>query len=1238
MKNKNVNDYDIYRTMGQGRAAAALAANISRPTSYALEAAKEGRANMRIIATAGMVNSPFDPVAVNEVAEANGIDMEQWRLAAEFPVGVGPVDEPWWKDALGIALEAGQKTGLFAAAELLGTGQQAMLQWLSRGDARRAVPEWLAPDDWKQKGINHEIIGFRSYFDYLSEGRYSEFLGRASANDSDTIEGAIDRGAAKTLKALEWVPDILVDPANLLAGSGIVSKGVRGLRRLAPVAVQAEQAAKLAGKSRFLGDIDEAIKLHKKWIKELAEKTKAAPTEENARKLVKASMQYRALQADKRYYLDKALPTMELVPSARPEHLIKPAKDASNLEKARYAAREEALKEFEPLVRFEDMDAETIATRMAFGPDDAEFAGESLRRVVMGANPDTDVLVRNLFDDVMPTTTSLELRPRGIGKGGMITREIAESKELLGNIENFVAESKGSIANTKKAIANTRKLKGMPAAEKASKIAGMEQDIARAEKRLKVAEEQLAHFGQYGTFSWAAARDLGFKLPGGPRRNVLRAQEFLDGAGQKLGAAMFTPMAYPGSVMPHINFGLGSYIFREPMRFFENRLPGAWEIISGGQKQKQAFVNGTSGKLRRIYEEAGIVGGAKTAKTLKTAGISLPTKLYVNSERSEILFDLLDTVKGTPEFEKLWTKADEKLQKAYTEMRTITEDFANKMGLNPEERISAYMPHIVPEEMFKGGTLPPEFYGAKINKTPWFLKERTGNNIYTKDIVEVFDLYTRGVSKHLYTNPSVDALVKLAQNSGDKWNVKYAEKVAGNLLGKPTLLGSMLRDLPLDGLHDRAKFLAAVVGSLSYAGALAGNIRYQIMSLVQAINTTGAEFGMMRTLKGLAKTATPEGWAFIKSVGLADEHAKIFEEMKTIVNKTASEIRPLAPSITDVEASIRGITFFASLDENLTKFGYKALSDVTDAAVSREIVARAVRDAESINHVFGMLGRPAWMGRVSQSGSALATQFFSFPFKQTETIVNASMKNPGFFADYMILAGQMQNIAGKFNVDITPFVGTGYTDFASRDLYSMPVDLMKSFAEAMQKQFDSTSPDDVKREYWDTFRQNAKMFVPGRIGWKQRKEIGRELTSGVKRKWRTGELERKLNFSGEKDPVYNKGNEYLSVLTRLDSYQQRMYRDTESAKRKAEGKRAVTSSKIALEINRAFREGKPIDTEKLTLLRQELSRLGIKMSDTDLSRALQDEFTAHNIEARLREENQFRQNAGIRASKSHILR
>jgi hypothetical protein len=518
---------------------------------------------------------------------------------------------------------------------------------------------------------------------------------------------------------------------------------------------------------------------------------------------------------------------------------------------------------------------------------------------------------------------------------------------------------------------------------------------------------------------------------------------------------------------------------REPMRALESMDSGnSWPILRTALYDAE---NETT-RLKAVFNDAMVRFGAVEEEFLNPLQALLLTggkngRMKTNKEMSEILFDMLDTPEGSETFigiAELYNLTDEQL-KAVADIRKELNIIANKLGIEGTSRMigdNGYIHHAFdPNWYAKGGTLP-ENAGLSANGHVFLaaLLRRNGAAGYSRDAVAVLDLYSRGVARKLHIEPGLlrfkERIKMVAMADPSKAQIlDYGDLVIKQIKGEPSMLGSLIDKMAsrIAGAQGKVYQPGTVsrkvmaVSGLMYSSLLAGNRRYPIMNIATSLATTGAQFGLFRTVKGMFKAATPEGQLLFEAVGGNKLWSKIFEAGpsgdKGLVDRLlelAPKARILAPSIEDTENFIRGMTFWASIDETLTKGGFRNVAEAHEAGVLGEILFDSLRTTEEVNHYFGVASKPPWMSRISKSGSVAATQFLSFPFKQGEQLLAMAGQNPGKIGNYMMLSGWISRVgAQELGLDLREYVGFNFAPGSARDLTSPGVAFMLSAVKMM---------------------------------------------------------------------------------------------------------------------------------------------------------------------------------------------
>ena len=500
---------------------------------------------------------------------------------------------------------------------------------------------------------------------------------------------------------------------------------------------------------------------------------------------------------------------------------------------------------------------------------------------------------------------------------------------------------------------------------------------------------------------------------------------------------------------------------REPQRFFDQYSPGSWDRIRSSylryHRESRAFYDDVV--------EQGLDAGLLIPKTGKFDPSKDFSPFTIDKVKNELLFDLLDTHVGTPEFAEFAKFADPKLMKMHDHIRKVMDHASDLQGLSDTPKhLLGYMRHVFDRSQFAGGARPLEYIGlpAQAEVFASHLLTRTGNQVHSRDAMLVLDLYGRAMNRKLIIEPMYDDIIRTGSEMMKKHNnpmfQTYANDFVAQLRGTPSSWGLRIDEtiggalnskgvtMWTPGALDRA--LIGLSGAM-WAGALPGNPRYPLMQIATGIATTSSRFGLFRTSKALWQMGTKEGQAINKEIGTYDQFLSIFEtqfgrKWSEFMTKRAYLITPVGPiSIAQTEEFIRGTTALAAVDMHMTKLGIATWAEARELGLANRIAFEALRSSEEVNHMFGALGRAPWAGRTISNGAAVsATQFLSFIPKQTEELVSQFNRDPGLIAKYLGISGWMSRIAAQeMGIDITNYVGLGYLPEGGDELTSPTFDV-----------------------------------------------------------------------------------------------------------------------------------------------------------------------------------------------------
>lgn len=619
-------------------------------------------------------------------------------------------------------------------------------------------------------------------------------------------------------------------------------------------------------------------------------------------------------------------------------------------------------------------------------------------------------------------------------------------------------------------------------------------------------------------------------------------------------------------------YGHALSLAREPHRFFQHYAPREWQAIRANYENYHQQSIREFDKFTSLGEKAGLLTRRKNWVKSKFHG-----PYEVNKEMSAKLFDIADIDRATEEGVEAYRKAMDELtpeqQRFLQEWDDFAKHAADQQGLHGDERITGYIHHVWKKSDFANGAKPPELNGIPANGSVWaaHLIERGGTQGFERDIMLAMDYYIRGKNRVLHLQPMYQDILDtgraLSQQHGRMGLSEYAQDLVRDLKGQPTFLGTRLDQMIGTGVRGRAApggFDRQLMGltAMWWAGSLPGNPRYPIMQVATAVATTSGRFGLYRTAKGLLMQATSEGRMMSKAAGVERQIQQVFESdtFRKAANFAAEAPVTISPmgltSVSGVENFIRGMTFHASVDMQLTKYGFQTLQEADAAGKLNRVMFDAMRSSEQTNHVFGAMGRSPYLTRMTGKGPAVAaTQFLSFVPKQLEELASQAWRDPGMIAEYMAISGLITRIAAtEMGIDLTDYVGLGFTPKEPGDLQSPAV---KTLVTALQwcaawSEYDKEKMDRLGVQLGGQIEGILPLMAGQRAGRKagERLQSG-ELTSSQGRKERNldfkgADLSDPQQFAAAMDPDSKQGmpvlgGDLIPSMTGLQSIQDRLY-------------------------------------------------------------------------------------------------
>jgi len=1172
--------------------------------------------------------------------------------------------DSWWVSG---AKAAGRATmaGFQGVVQSVVFPHQLLTHMLAEEDWRTAVPGYLRPEEWANNPeLDYKYISFLKALDssqdfsdfVITDEDINRIMGEGSvvsAVSPPVIPGGMPtigltgRGAMLTaFHTADMVVDMMTDPATYAANAGIFSRMHNLFRRIGPVPAKAQALAKIAAKSGQVDDLVAARAMQDKlqdWLFNRANRGKFNP-EQTARLFKKIDETKAFLDSELKLRIggsgDDILANQ--VPLNRPENITIPKKGTATKSRIRIAEqRKQALTDYptstRPKPKFEDVDEQL--QRAITGPDQAEHAAETAGAVIAGADPLDDVLVHtNMPINGTKTSTNLPAPDiDGVGANGRfmastervkkVVKEFEDAQDAMLNHIDDMTKELDDIPNGLKAAEQLT-----DPAEKKAAIAALKngkktlaKDIKDLDKQLKEISDNIKYVRETGTLKGTAA-DYGVKWPSGPRRELTDAGDF---ATSQFGDKWYQVSArtlYPKSIVmrPKALMVFDRW-FRESWRVLDQHAPLVGQRIQGGLRDADVTVQRYTHAMANVFHDAGIYGPKMKGGVIDASGVGgVVRDLTLDKKKNKLFFQLLDDIPDV-EREILEQSATKEMLEAVPKAKAIMDEAAQTLGLNPGEKISTYITHMVDKNFFNEGYTPYLFQGTSVNQfLPGILKTRVANkSLYKQDAAAAFDYYFKSLAHEVHVRPLIQEVrlgIKEAINNSPHpetmgWLNGYGESINERLLGKPTLARKVLKSLEGSPFSiPWARPAAATLSLASYSSVLSGSTRYFVMSTVQAINSTTPGYGALNTLGGMAKMMTPEGRLMGKITGSTDEVERMFDGFEGMASKIVSRARTPMPSIQDAESFIRGTTMHASISAQLQKMGARSLGELPPN-MANEVVAMALRDTRDMNHVFGWMGKPLWFSKGSRTGSTLLTQFTLFPFKQTETIFNNSLKNPGYLLDYIMYAGWQSKMAEHLGVNLDDYIGV--PDFRNPvdEGMSIPMNWITASIKYGSSILPSTPPvtrRERKKEWLDASESMIPFFTAHERGQNMIKALKGEEIPILDNE---GHLVRKREMS-----IANgfASSEQVAVMIHMPSVIDRIERKKMDAIRKRANEAAGKQMELADEFRRAAQAGEPPDRALITKLAVELNKLGVEITLENLFQRYGNAVSAQEIPAIMR--------------------
>lgn len=906
-------------------------------------------------------------------------------------------------------------------------------------------------------------------------------------------------------------------------------------------------------------------------------------------------------------------------------------------------------RDFDVALEVTKLDDPITKQRSLFGPDDMEASGDALNHIIRtGGYGVEDVAIPSHNPtyrwDAMKVVSNYDWskagnvlateRRAGLARGGAIQWELGESANRV------ITREEDRI---RRALGAARRFKLNDGS-----IQALEKELDDVVELGKTYKKKSAKRGKVTKAKAKVDESWTGQQPTNWMRDPNKVEKFLNNF-----ADGYVRGLYPGAIRERVGRSslMSKFQFmRDPVRYLETWDPEAAEHLRLSQAQHEQFVTAQTERVQGIFIDSGIV---RTKR--KVDPTRLRADVEIDKARSEQLFDLLDTRRGTDEFDELWEVADESMRRGHDRLRYMLDDLADRQGIADTSRyLQGYIMHIISESGLGNGLRPREFMGLSGNAEVFVkhLLDRKGFTDYERDVVAAMDLYIRGAGRELHTKPLLADLQRIgdsiANRTGMQQHKNYMNAVIDNISGKPSYVGDILDRLnpwavrqTSDGGQEAAKVstqgswverIVSGISSLIWSASIPGNPRYLLMQMSSGTTTTAGRFGGMRTAGGMLQMMTSEGQDMAKELGF-------FRTVDDLME--SNSLRQMSTTLSEwtgierIEALSRGAAAHASLSAEMTTLGLTTWREAVATGVHHRLMFNALRAAEETNHAFGPLARTPWLNRAfGQPIGTAASQFTLYPIKQTEVLASMADQNWGKVAEYFILGGYITRVfAQHTGIDMSQWTGAGF----ATEMMEQGVPISPTFDLAVSWATFGDAPRRGKRatdEAADGFKKSIEVFLPVLIrNLKKRNQRLNEHKAIDKNERKVREL-----FHGESDNVIRKiaesirpsmepdgmpvgtaqgvGGDLIPDFMMLPSIRDRMQRNADKAARNVN---AVIAAKIRDFVKEYADAYENEEWERANELSREIARkTNNRVRLGDIGTSLVNEFEARNIAGNFR--------------------
>jgi len=379
-----------------------------------------------------------------------------------------------------------------------------------------------------------------------------------------------------------------------------------------------------------------------------------------------------------------------------------------------------------------------------------------------------------------------------------------------------------------------------------------------------------------------------------------------------------------------------------------------------------------------------------------------------------------------------------------------------------------------------------------------FFEPRKGKQGYNLSATRAYAAYLNGIKRKIYDEPAVRRVAELHKSldpSLREYNKWYVKRYLG---------------------WDRHKLddIAGAISSFQWMRTLGLNPRSPIVNLTQRINTT-AEVGLRHSIIGQKQAFTSEGTALFDKTGMAKEVPQVLMEGK-------------APPGMEKVRAIMG-WMFNKVEIGNRKHAFlsgraKALSEGKSEA---DAFQAGIDTAHKTQFRYGRVGMPK---ALSHPLGRIGLQFWSYPIKQVELLVDWGKNDPKKLITYIAMAeGGKETLKELFNVDLSNALGFGIN-------FGQALDAIRSVSDADWRGFfrhmklaTSSGGGLLPSGPGPTVSGLMRIIDNAKEG-RGMEALGKELTPVVVERTRQA-YKAVTNEHDGAYPIYNRNNELMYYLT-----------------------------------------------------------------------------------------------------------